>query len=113
MSTDKALLRHEGKPFVSLIADELLTFTDDVVVTIGKKDKRDFECVLGDRRIKIVNDTDFFENPLGGMFSGLDHARGDYIFVIACDSPLIRGGLAKTLYARSRTFRSHSYLGRD
>jgi molybdopterin-guanine dinucleotide biosynthesis protein A len=66
MGTDKAFLHYAGKTFISLITDKLLKITDDVVVAIGRKDKRDFEPLLRDGRIRIMNDTHYLENPYRG-----------------------------------------------
>jgi molybdopterin-guanine dinucleotide biosynthesis protein A len=98
MGTDKAFLDYAGRTFISLITDELLRLVDDVVVAIGRKDRRDFGLLLRDRRIRIINDTYYFENPVGGILSALEQVMQDYSFVVACDSPLIQKSLVEHLY---------------
>ena len=102
MGTDKAFLPYNQKSFIALIAEELLKVTDDIVLTIGEKDKKVFESVLGnDRKIKLVQDIQYLENPLGGMISAFESVQGKYAMVVACDSPLIRIDLVKYLYSEA------------
>jgi molybdopterin-guanine dinucleotide biosynthesis protein A len=104
IGTDKAFLDYAGKTFISLITDELLKITDDVIVAIGRKDKSDFESLLRDRRIRIMNDTYYLENPIGGMLSTFEWLRYKYAFVIACDSPLIHKDLVEHLYFKALSY---------
>mgnify|MGYP001626509049 CR=1 FL=1 len=38
MGIDKAFLRFNGRPFVQVIAEKLSSFSDDVMVIVGRKD---------------------------------------------------------------------------
>jgi molybdopterin-guanine dinucleotide biosynthesis protein A len=104
MGTDKAFLDYGERAFISLITDQLLRVSDDVIVAIGRKDRREFDILLRDERIRIINDTYYLENPLGGILSAFERVRHDYSFVVACDSPLLRESLVDYLYHRALGF---------
>lgn len=106
MGTDKAFLRYSGHTFISLITEQLLRISDDLVVAIGKKDRRTFESELvADKRLLLINDDPYIDNPLGGMLSAFGRVKNEYAFVTACDSPLPKLDVAKYLY---NVARSHS-----
>ena len=97
MGTDKAFLRYHGTPFVSMITDELLKASSDVMAVIGKKASAEFESVL-DPRVAIVKDSYDLENPMGGMLSALPRARNEYVAFLACDTPFVRAEVVRFLH---------------
>lgn len=105
MGTDKAFLKYNGRTFISLITEQLLRISDDVVVAIGEKDSATFESELADKRVLLINDEPYLDNPLGGILSGLGHTKHEYAFVTACDSPLLKLDVVRFLYGAAR---SHS-----
>jgi molybdopterin-guanine dinucleotide biosynthesis protein A len=102
MGIDKAFLNYGGNTFIEIIAEEMRRLSEDVLILIGTKSRAQFESFLGSDRFRIMNDTHYLDNPLGGVLTGLDHASSDYSAVVACDSPRIRSDVLNYLYRRAR-----------
>lgn len=97
MGTDKAFLPYKGRPFVTIIAEEMLKISSDVLVVIGNKDESNFRKVLDDR-IRVVPDSRYLTNPMGGMLSTFGEVRNDYVAFVACDVPLMKSEVIRFLY---------------
>jgi len=98
MGSDKAFLQFGGESFVSIIANELLEISDDVIVVVGTKDPREFVKEVDDKRVRFMNDERCTSNPLGGMITGFEAANDKYAAVVACDLPLVRKRLISNLF---------------
>jgi molybdopterin-guanine dinucleotide biosynthesis protein A len=98
MGSDKAFLQYEGRPFVSAVASEVSKVSDDVLVLIGTKMKGDFESVL-DKEVRVLNDDDYIENPLGGMWSAFVHAKHTAAAIVSCDTPLLKADVILYLFS--------------
>lgn len=98
MGTEKAFLRYNGSTFIELIAEEMHRVSNDVLILIGTKCKAPFESLLGSNRVRIISDTYFLDNPLGGLLSALDHISSEYFAVVACDSPLVKAKVVRYLF---------------
>jgi molybdopterin-guanine dinucleotide biosynthesis protein A len=53
------------------------------------------------RHVHLVRDRFRTSHPLGGLFTALDASPTPWMFVAACDTPLLRGALVRALW-RSR-----------
>ena len=90
MGVDKAFLLYKGKRFISIMANEVLKVSDDVMVVIGTKEVRNFERRVP-RGVKIIRDRYDLSAPLGGVLSALGVAKSSYAALIPCDLPLLKG----------------------
>lgn len=90
MGTDKAFLFLEGRTFISIIVNEMLRVSDDVVIAIGNKNSERLIKEISDKRVRFVNDFPNAGTPLGGMLAGFEVAASKYAAVVACDLPLVR-----------------------
>ena len=97
MGTDKAFLLYKGRPFVAVIADEMLKITGDVLVVIGNKEESVFRKVLGDR-IRIIADSYYLTNPMGGMLSTFRRVSNEYVAFVPCDVPLMKSEVIAFLH---------------
>jgi len=97
MGTDKAFLLYRGSPFVTMITDEMLKTSDDVLVVVGRKDSREFSSIL-DPSVRVLNDTYDLENPMGGMLSAFRSVKNSYVAFLACDTPFVRAGVIEFLH---------------
>jgi len=98
MGRDKAFLQFGGESFISVIANELLGISDDIIAVVGTKNPGEFVKEVDDKRVRFVNDALYMSNPLGGMLTGLEAAMDEYAAVVACDLPLVRKSLISTLF---------------
>lgn len=97
MRSDKAFLTCKGRPFISLISEEALRVSREVLVIIGEKEREMFQSVLT-RRVRIVNDAYHVGTPLGGMLTAFDYLQTEYTAVLACDSPLVKSNVIRFLF---------------
>lgn len=98
IGSDKAFLGFKGRPFVRVVTDEMLKISEEVLVVIGRKDRREFERVL-DSRAKVVNDNFDVDNPVNGIVSGCQHASRPYAAFLACDTPMAKSEAVSFLHA--------------
>jgi len=101
MGTDKAFLLYKGRPFVAVIAEEMLKVAGDVLVVIGNKDGSSFRRVLDDR-IRVIADSYYLTNPIGGMLSTFREVRNEYVAFVACDVPLMKSDVISFLHDAAR-----------
>ncbi|MBI5361001.1 MAG: molybdenum cofactor guanylyltransferase [Planctomycetes bacterium] len=84
MGRDKALIKINDRPVVSIIYDSLKVIFDEVALSV--KTGTDEYHALGYR---LIEDNLPGSSPLVGIYSALQELKGTHIFVIACDMPLI------------------------
>lgn len=84
MGSDKALLLLENKTLIEHLVAQLQQLSDDILVITGSEVRyRDW---LG---VPVFADEIKDRGPLGGLYTGLKHARHEYSLVVACDMPLV------------------------
>ena len=76
---DKSALLVDGRTILDLQLAQLSSVTDDVMI------------------IRAADDVVPGCGPLGGLHAALTRARGDAVFVIACDMPYVTAPLAQYL----------------
>ena len=101
MGSDKAFLLYRGRPFVSIIAQEMSKISNEIIVPIGKKDRREFESILRDDHTLIINDEYDFGTPMSGMLTAFNYITNQYAAVVACDLPLVKSEVISLLYSRA------------
>lgn len=102
MGSDKAMLALGGKTFVEMIAGELRKAGFENISLVGELEAAELaelaaKCglnLLPD--IKIEN-ADNSRASIIGLYSALKHSTSDWVFVIACDLPLINAEFTKSL----------------
>lgn len=87
IGTNKAFIKINKKTIIEIILAVFYDlFKEVIIVTNCFKEYQH----LG---VKLVKDIIPDKNSLGGLYSGLLHAAGDYSFVAACDMPFIKRSL--------------------
>lgn len=79
---DKAFLDVYGMPMIKHVLNKFEGVDDIIIVTNKPEDYKQ----LG---VRVVTDIIPQRGPLSGMHSGLVHAKHDYSFITACDTPLV------------------------
>ncbi|WP_105617471.1 molybdenum cofactor guanylyltransferase [Vallitalea okinawensis] len=83
MGFDKQLLYINKTSIINYLAEQLKNaFSDIIIVTNTPEYYKNSSC-------KIVSDQIKSQGPLCGIHSGLIHASSHYVYVIACDMPII------------------------
>ena len=93
MGRDKALLVHNGKPFIRHIADALSSVVPHTIVISDRAKTYDF--------LNIPVYADIFTNygPLAGIHSALSHATTSHVVIASCDTPFIVANVVVKLLA--------------
>jgi molybdopterin-guanine dinucleotide biosynthesis protein A len=89
MGRDKALMKLDGRPFVSHVATTLQEVFDQVILVANDPSAYEF---LG---LESIEDVYRDCGPLGGIHSALVRAGGADIFVSACDTPFVTRDLVR------------------
>ena len=95
--TDKGALVVDGRTIVDRQVAELSSLTDDVLVVRATDVARDG----GTQRIgpRVIADLVPGCGPLGGLHAALVEARGDTVFVVACDMPYVTAPFIAYLFS--------------
>lgn len=92
LGRDKALLDWHGRPLLAHLVAQLQELSDDIVVITGPEPRyRDWLDV------PIFADEIAGMGPLGGLYTGIKHARHEYGLVVACDMPLVSRAVIELL----------------
>jgi molybdopterin-guanine dinucleotide biosynthesis protein A len=84
MGQDKALLSLEGRTLIESLVKHMKELSDDVLVITGPEMR--YRDLLD---VPIFADEIIDHGPMGGLYTGLKHARYAYSLVSACDMPLL------------------------
>ncbi len=91
MGCDKSLLPIDGARFIDHIHRRMSTLFDEVIIVTNSPGLyQDVPC-------RKVPDIYFAKGSLAGIHSGLCHAQSKRIFVVACDMPLLKADLIRTI----------------
>jgi|Deesub1362B_J571_1020462.scaffolds.fasta_scaffold00110_25 molybdopterin-guanine dinucleotide biosynthesis protein A len=97
MKKEKCEINVFGKTLIQYVV-ERLSFLDELRIAL-RRDQR----IKEDLRVPLSFDSGMM-GPLEGMRSGLREMRSDYIFVTACDMPMIRRDAVEKLFSLSRGY---------
>ena len=84
MGRDKRQVFVHGKPLLERVLSVFVDLFPEVLLVLAEEDMRS-----PDERIKIVTDIVPGCAAVGGLYTGLWHARYPRIFVAACDMPFL------------------------
>jgi molybdopterin-guanine dinucleotide biosynthesis protein A len=81
MGEDKALKPFLGRPLIQRLVDRLTPIADEILITTNRPADYAF---LG---LRLVPDLVPGRGALGGLYTAIASARGDFVAVVACDMP--------------------------
>lgn len=90
LHTDKSLVQLNGKTLTEIIHQKLSLIFDNIYI-VGKENNFPGYNFIQD--IKLV------QCPLNGIVTALEHNKKDWIFVIACDLPLVKSNIINDLHS--------------
>ncbi len=94
----KYLFEYEGETFLHRQIRVLSSVTDEIILSCRDEDQA--REVTASYSYPCVIDTKMGTGPVEGIRSGLSHARGELIIVVACDMPLISAAVIEDLFVR-------------
>ncbi|MGC8856820.1 MAG: molybdenum cofactor guanylyltransferase [Anaerolineae bacterium] len=87
MGEDKALKPFLGRPLIQRLVDRLAPIADEILITTNRPADYAF---LG---LRLVPDLVAGRGALGGLYTAIASARGDFVAVVACDMPFASASL--------------------
>ena len=94
---DKGALVVDGRTILDRQLDEFTTLTEDVmIVGDGSEGARRLQPSVS---VRLIDDIVPGCGPLGGLHAALTAARGDTVFVVACDMPYVRAAFVEYLFS--------------
>jgi molybdopterin-guanine dinucleotide biosynthesis protein A len=94
---DKSALVVDGRTILERQIAELSSLSDDMLI-VGGPVARPFQS----RDVRIIADLIPGCGPLGGVHAALTEARGEAVFVVACDMPYVTAALGACLLELAR-----------
>jgi molybdopterin-guanine dinucleotide biosynthesis protein A len=111
MGSPKALLLFDGEPLVLHLVRALnRLFSEVVVVAAPGEQFAELSSLLrsqpnepnkpNEPNVTIVRDEVAYQGPVGGIYYGLEAARGEFCFVTSCDVPFLNASLISHLLSQ-------------
>jgi molybdopterin-guanine dinucleotide biosynthesis protein A len=95
---EKYFFTYQGRTFIERLVDSLKEVVDEIILVARNPEQcRRFEGVEG---VRCITDIRTGLGPIGGLHAGSVAARGDLIFVSACDMPCINPSVISYLFER-------------
>jgi molybdopterin-guanine dinucleotide biosynthesis protein A len=95
---DKCTVLFHGKPLIYWPVNILKEITDEVIISVSmKKDVTPLKNFFKDE-VSIINDERSDYGPIEGILSSFKMAKGEYVALAPCDSPLILTELYRRLF---------------
>jgi molybdopterin-guanine dinucleotide biosynthesis protein A len=100
---EKSLRAVEGKPMICRVMEALLPVVDELVVSVRDERQRDLVFpFLSEGNHAFAYDQLRDIGPLAGVLESLKAARGEYVFIVACDMPFVNSKAIDFLFGKAR-----------
>lgn len=83
MGQNKALLKLNGISILQRVINTVNPLTNDLFLVTNSPD------IYHDFALPMVPDIIPHKAALGGIYTAIEHAKNDWVFVVACDMPLL------------------------
>lgn len=94
---EKALMNCEGSSLLERTINILDSIVDEVLVSVrDEEQEKEFRAYACGKQ--MVRDTYSDIGPLAGILEGFREAKGEYIFVTACDMPFIDSKVVEFIF---------------
>jgi molybdopterin-guanine dinucleotide biosynthesis protein A len=93
---EKYFFLYEGRTFIERLIDTLSQVVDEIILVAKDPEQcKRFGHLTG---VRCITDIRPGIGPIGGLHAGTLAARGDTLFVSACDMPCIDAGVVRYLF---------------
>ncbi len=99
LNCPKPLLDLTGRPLIEDMLEKHATLFRKVLIVVDREDS-ELGCYAGEH-VRLVPDLVRGKGPLGGIYTALDAASSEFIFVMACDMPFACLELAWVMMERA------------
>jgi molybdopterin-guanine dinucleotide biosynthesis protein A len=95
---EKYFFTYEGKTFIERLIESLTQVVDEIILVARDPEQcRRFNRIKG---VRCITDIRTGTGPIGGLHAGTLAARGDILFVSACDMPCVDPRVIAHLFSR-------------
>jgi molybdopterin-guanine dinucleotide biosynthesis protein A len=95
---EKYFFTYEGKTFIERLIESLSQVVDEIILVARDPEQcRRFNAIEG---VRCITDIRTGTGPIGGLHAGTLAARGDVLFVSACDMPCVDPRVIAHLFSR-------------
>jgi molybdopterin-guanine dinucleotide biosynthesis protein A len=93
---EKYFFVYEGRTFIERLIDTLEQVVDEIILVAKDPEQcKRFHHLKG---VRCITDLRPGIGPIGGLHAGTQAARGETLFVSACDMPCIEAGVVRYLF---------------
>jgi len=93
---EKYFFEYQGRTFIERLTDSLREITDEIILVAKSPEQcRRFDAIRG---VRCISDIRPGLGPIGGLHAGVLAAKGDLLFVSACDMPCIESAVVSYLF---------------
>jgi molybdopterin-guanine dinucleotide biosynthesis protein A len=93
---EKYFFRYQGKTFIERLVDSLREITDEIILVAKNPEQcRRFDIL---KDVRCISDVRPGLGPIGGLHAGVLEAKGELIFVSACDMPCLETAVVSYLF---------------
>lgn len=90
-----------GKPLIVHVTDRISKLVDEIIVVVSSKSqKKNFEAVLKQKAITVIDKTES-QSPLVGSMTGFENTQGIYSLLLPCDTPFVSAKIVQFLFDNS------------
>jgi molybdenum cofactor guanylyltransferase len=95
---EKYFFTYEGKTFIERLIESLAQVVDEIILVARDPEQcKRFNAIKG---VRCITDIRAGTGPIGGLHAGSLAARGDLLFVSACDMPCVDPKVIAYLFSR-------------
>jgi len=95
LGRDKAVEPIGGQPLIRRVIERIGMVSDEIVVVVADQSRAD--ALPLDQTHRVVTDRYPGTGSLGGIFSGLQASRNQWIIAVACDMPFLNLDLLRRM----------------
>jgi molybdopterin-guanine dinucleotide biosynthesis protein A len=95
MGQDKGIVHLNGIPLIEHVLNRLDDIADETIITSNHPEKYQF------LNLPIAADKEPGSGALAGLQTALQAANGEYVFVVACDMPLVNRQLVEFIISQA------------
>ena len=103
---DKGLVLYKNKPLIESVIGKIKPQVDNIVVNANRNIERYKKFgypVVNDSASNQGNNKNIYQGPLAGIAAALPRCKNEWVFIIACDMPLISDIIVSQLEASLKT----------
>ncbi len=94
---EKYFFQYQGKTFIERLTDTLRDIVDEIILVARDPEQcHRFDHLNG---VRCITDVRQGIGPIGGLHAGALAAKGDLLFVSACDMPCIEANVVSYLFS--------------